>query len=253
MRTTKKKNGSFSIKHISYDKKLDSYRVRVPGTGQILCKTVEAAIKERDRRINLIKSGKIKIDFNITFQQWFEIWLEKYCSTTNQHTKEGYEDDINRSCESLFNLKMLNIKPYHINDLLISMARKDIAFSTIRRTKAILSSIFRSIRDNGFIDYDRLPTDGIRLPSKTTTKYKPEPRRAFNIETMNKLTEASATFSKNRETCRMYTAALFILTRTGMRCSELLGLCRNDICITNDKEMTISIARSVHTVKKRKT
>lgn len=254
MRTKKLKNkkAPFSVKYVTYDKKLDSFRVRVPGTGQVLRKTIESAIKERDRRISLIKSGKIKIDFNITFKQWFEIWLEKYCSTPNQHTKEGYEDDINRSCESLFNLKMLEIKPYHINDLLQSMAHKDIAYSTIRRTRAVLSSIFRSIRDNGFIEYDRLPTYGVKLPPKTATKHKSVPRRAFDIETLDKLTEAAKTFSKNKESCQLYTTALLVLTRTGMRCSELLGLCREDISITKADEMTISITRSVHTVKKKK-
>lgn len=239
------------MKYISYDKKLGSYRVRVPGTGQITRKSLENAIKERDLRLTMVANGKINIDSSITFKEWFDIWLERYCTSTNQRTKEGYEDDIGRSCNCLYNRKMLDIKPYQITNILLDMAKRNLAYSTIRRTKAILCNVFNSIRDNGFIDYNRIPTDGVRLPPRTATKYVSKPRRAFNTKHLESLVEASHNFSNNSKTCKTYTAALLILTRTGLRLSELLGLCKEDIVFVNDEEMTISINRSVHTVKKK--
>ncbi len=241
---------SVNMKYISYDKKLGSYRVRVPGTGQITSKSLENAIKERDTRLTMVASGRINIDSNITFKEWLDIWLERYCTTNNQHTKEGYKEDINRSCTSIYNKKMLDIKPYQISDIFLDMAKRNFAYSTIRRTRAILCSIFKSIRDNGFIDYSRLPTDGVRLPPRTATKYVPKPRRAFTAKQLESLVEAARNFSSNSKTCKTYTAALLILTRTGVRLSELLGLCKEDVVFVNDEEMTISIKRSVHTVRK---
>jgi len=236
-------------RYISYNKATESYRVRVPGAGQITVKTLDNAIQERDRRLNLIEKGKINIDPQMTFKQWFDIWLERYCTSNNPRTKEGYKDDIGRSCNSLYNKKMLNIKPHHISNLLLDMAKRNLAYSTIKRTKAILCSVFSSIRDNGFIDYDRLPTEGAKLPPKTATKYISIPRRAFSAEHLEKIVDASRNFSCNGKTCKIYTAALLILTRTGLRLSELLGLCREDIVFINDEELTISINRTVHTIK----
>ena len=129
---------AIDMKYITYDKKLETYRVRVPGAGQVTIKLLDDALRERDKRVELVEKGKINIDSSITFNDWFYYWLEKYCTTGNQRTKEGYRDDIERSCQSIFNKKMLNIKPYHISELLLEMAKNDLAYSTIRRTKAIL-------------------------------------------------------------------------------------------------------------------
>ena len=81
------------MRYISYNKATESYRVRVPGAGQITVKTLDNAIQERDRRLNLIEKGKINIDPQMTFKQWFDIWLERYCTSNNPRTKEGYKDD----------------------------------------------------------------------------------------------------------------------------------------------------------------
>ncbi len=240
------------MRYISFDNKNGSYRIRVPGTGQIATQTLEEAIKERDLRLHMVQKGKINIDANTTFKDWFDIWLERYCTTNNQHTKEGYEDDIERCCKTIYCKKMLDIKPYQISELLIDMAKKNYAYSTIKRTRAILRTVFRSIRDNGFIEYDRLPTDGVRLPPKTATKYVSKDRRAFNTILLENLVKAAQHFSYNNKTCKTYTAALLILTRTGLRLSELLGLCREDISFINDDEMIISISRTVHDIRKDK-
>lgn len=240
---------AIDMKYITYDKKLETYRVRVPGAGQVTIKLLDDAVKERDKRVEMVQKGKINIDSSITFNDWFYYWLEKYCTTGNQRTKEGYRDDIERSCQSIFNKKMLNIKPYHISELLLEMAKNNLAYSTIRRTKAILGSVFNSIRDNGFIDYDRLPTDYANLPPKTATKYVQVPRQAYSAKELDILVDAARNFSSNGKTCKTYTVALLILTRSGLRLSELLGLCWNDITFVNNDEMTISIKRTVHSVK----
>ena len=80
-------NTSDDMRYISFDKKNGSYRIRVPGTGQIATLTLEEAIKERDLRLHMVQKGKINIDANTTFKDWFDIWLERYCTTNNQHTK----------------------------------------------------------------------------------------------------------------------------------------------------------------------
>ena len=95
---------AIDMKYITYDKKMDTYRVRVPGAGQITIKLLDDAVRERDKRVEMVEKGKINIDSSITFNDWFYYWLEKYCTTGNQRTKEGYRDDIERSCQSIFNL-----------------------------------------------------------------------------------------------------------------------------------------------------
>ena len=247
---TSKKNDTVSMKYITYDNSGQYYRVRVPGMGQIIVYSMEEALAIRDDRLKLSQSGKININANITFEVWFNLWLNKYCTTDNICTKDGYNEDINRSCQILFKKKMLDIQPYHINEVLKIMVNKGFAFSTIKRTRAVLGSVFASIRDNGFIKYDRLPTDGVKLPRKNTIKYKSTPRRAFNAETLLSLADAADDYSRNDLQCQKMKTAILLLIHTGMRLSELLALCKEDISISDDKKLSISITRTVHPIKR---
>ena len=73
------KTKKFKEKYITYDGIKDNFKVRVPGFKQVIRKTDEEAIAERNRLMEAKSVGRINIDPDTTIGDWIELFLQEHC------------------------------------------------------------------------------------------------------------------------------------------------------------------------------
>ena len=240
----------FKEKYITQDKTNDSYKVRVPGFKQATFKTSEEAIAERNRLLEAKSGGRITIDTNITVADWIEQFLQHHCKNCKQSTIEGYQADLERCCEPLYDIPVKDCKTADVDNVLLGLCKKGIAKSTITRTRSILHKLFNTLIQKNYLPPNLVPgpvfieiTNNILVEPRNKI-----PKQAFSAQILRQLVKTSRTFDpKDQDKCNKYAAALTILINTGMRVSEFLALRKCDVEINEDgtEEPSISGTRSV--------
>lgn len=239
--------------YITYERNRNKYLVRVPGCMALRFEDKEEAIKKRDVLREMMQNKQIRINSSITVKEWLEYWLNRYCGDLTEKTRQDYQDLFRNHCTALYRLRMVDVKPFDINDIIMSMVDKKVAHSTIVRTRAALSSAFNRVKSEGLIEYNRVPTDGIKIPKQNlATKDSEYIRKAYPQEVLEKLVEVAKQYCTNKRLCQRYTAALLILTKSGMRLSELLGLCKKDVTEIGDDYIKLKLNQSTHQVDKKR-
>lgn len=248
------KTKKFKEKYITPDKRNNNFKVRVPGFKPATCKTVEEALAERNRLLEAKDSGRINIDPSITIAEWIEIFLRNHCKNCKTSTIEGYQADLERCCESLYDIPVKDCKTSDVDNVLLELCKKGTAKSTVTRTRAILHKLFNTLIEKNYLPAKLVPGPSfIEITNNLITNKKDKiPRQAFSEATLKSLVTAAKSLDhKDKEKCKRYAAALTILINTGMRVSELLALCKNDIEINNEHtEATFHIWHSLRPVKK---
>ena len=246
------KTKNFKEKYITYDKLNNCYKVRVGKEFNATCKTADDAIAERNRFLAAKNSGRISIDPNITVGDWIELFLQEHCKNCRQATIEGYQADLERCCEPLYDIPIKDCKTSDVDNVLLALCKKGTAKSTVTRTRAILHKLFNTLIKKNYLPANLVPGPSfIEISNNLIVEKKHKiPKQAFPEETLRKLVKTAKSFDdKNKEKCRKFAAAVTILINTGMRISEFLALSKSDVEINEDNtEVTFYISHSVRPV-----
>lgn len=246
------KTKKFKEKYITYDGINDNFKVRVPGFKQVIRKTDEEAIAERNRLMEAKSVGRINIDPDTTIGDWIELFLQEHCKNCRQATIEGYQADLERCCEPLYDIPIKDCKTSDVDNVLLALCKKGTAKSTVTRTRAILHKLFNTLIKKNYLPANLVPGPSfIEISNNLIVEKKHKiPKQAFPEETLRKLVNTAKSFDeKNKEKCRRFAAALTILINTGMRISEFLALSKSDIVMNEDEtDATFYISHSVRPV-----
>ena len=249
------KTKKFKEKYITQDKTNGNFKVRVPGFKQMTAKTAEEAIAERNRLVEAKNSGRISIDPNITVADWIEMFLQNHCNNCKQSTIEGYQADLERCCEPLYDIPIKDCKTSDVDNVLLALCKKGTAKSTVTRTRAILHKLFNTLIKKNYLPANLVPGPSfIEITNNLIVEKKNKvPKQAFSEETLRKLVKAAKDFDpKDLNKCKKYEAAITILINTGMRISEFLALAKNDVEIMEkNTEATFHIRHSLRPVSKK--
>lgn len=245
----------FKEKYITPDTTNNNFKVRVPGFKQATFRTAEEAIAERNRLIEAKIGTKINIDPDTTVGDWIELYFQNHCKNCIQSTIEGYQSDLERCCEPLYDIPIKDCKTADVDNVLLELCKKGTDKSTVTRTRSILHRLFNTLITKNYLPANLVPgpsfieiTDNLIVEKKNKV-----PKQAFPEETLRKLAQTAKSFDpKNPGKCNKYAAAITILINTGMRVSEFLALRKSDVEINEDNtEATFYINHSVRPVKKK--
>ena len=245
--------------YIYYEKSRKKYVVSVPMPDGSRPKrrfdTVEDATEYRDRMVALVQNGRLALDPAITVKQWLSIWLERYCGDLAERTRQSYAYMIRTHCKSIYDLRMVDeVKPFHINNVFENMKNNGYAYDSIKRMRAVLSSAFNRVHDEQLIVYDTLPTAGWKLPKHRKVGQKiihPTPPRTGYPETvLDALVNAARTIDPRKNIQTKWVCLMLLLRLTGMRLSECLGICKEDVSFSEGKAV-IKLHQGVHDLDKK--
>lgn len=163
---------------------------------------------------------------NITFRQYAENWFELNCTTKELRTQEGIKNRLKHCYDYFGNIKLKNLKPYHIQGMVTEMAKNgftDLTKRCLAETKRVLEDAV----NNDFILKN--VANGIKAPKYQRKERLPlsleEDRIIYNVALTNKY-------------------GLFILTLRycGLRPEEIIPLTTEDI---NIEKKTLHINKAV--------
>ncbi len=248
-----KKAKKFKERHITYDRFNNNFKIRVPGFKQVIRKTAEDAIVERNRLMEAKTAGQINIDTSITVGDWIELFLQNHCNNCKQSTIEGYQADLERCCEPLYDIPVKDCKTADVDNVLLKLCKKGTAKSTVTRTRSILHKLFNTLIKKNYLPANLVPgPDFIEITNNVIVEKENQTEvQAFDAAVLKKLVKAGKAFKpEDKAMSARYAAAITILINTGMRISEFLALTKNDIEINDDNtEITFHIRHSVRPVK----
>lgn len=253
-----KKKKVLDLTHIYYEKSREKFVAAVPMPDGSRPKrrfdTIEEATAYRDEMLAIVENGRIAINPGITVKEWLSLWLEKYCGDLAEKTRQSYAYMIRTHCQSLYSLRMVDeVKAFHITNVFENMKNKGYAHDSIRRMRAVLSSAFNRVNNEQLIVYDVLPTAGCKLPKYKKVGLKliqpTDPRTAFPVTVLDALVDAARTIDPRKNIQVKWTCLIMLLRFTGMRLSECLGICKEDVSFSEGKAF-ITLRQGVHDVDK---
>ncbi len=244
----KKRKQKRKEKYISWDKSKGKYRLRVPGFPDKSFQDLKDAVEERNIYVMAMESmeKETEIDSGITLGAWIDIWLSEYINTTKPRVLRTYRNDLDKGFSSLYDRPAVSIKGRELSDCLKRLAVTGTAKSSVQRMAKYIRQAYKELYAKGGVDMVRFPTDRMNMPRPDDYSYKEKPKKSYELADLLKLEDA-AKEEKEKLTRENFTAALGILSLTGLRISELLGLCKEDVDIAHDrKSLTISITKGSH-------
>ena len=253
-----KKKKALDSTHIYYEKSRNKFVAAVPMPDGSRPKrrfdTIDEATAYRDEMLAIVENRRIAINLSITVKEWLALWLEKYCGDLAEKTRQSYAYMIRTHCQGLYNLRMVDeVKAFHITNVFENMKNKGYAYDSIKRMRAVLSSAFNRVHNEQLIVYDVLPTAGCKLPKRRTVGQKviqpTAPRTAYPETVLDALVNAARTIGPNKNIQAKWACLILLLRFTGMRLSECLGICKEDVYFSEGKAV-ITLHQGVHDVDK---
>jgi integrase len=158
---------------------------------------------------------------NITFDDWFNEWIETYKqNTVKQGTIDSYKKHYSAYLKKpLGKMKLADIRAEHLQKLLNGMSKDGYADDTIMLTYCVLSGIFKQAYKNELI-----PKNPFSLITRPKGKAKKE-RVVFTKEQQ----EIFMKYTERSYLCNLFQLAIC----TGMRNGELGGLLWSDVDFKN--------------------
>lgn len=216
-------------------------KVSINGSPKYLYSTEPADLYKQYIDVKYKTNNGITIDNNsITFGQYAKRWYELNCTTKEIATQDSIKNRIKHLNEYIENVKIKNLKPYHIQEIVTEMTKKgytDLTKRTLAECKRILNDAV--IND---VIYKNVAV-GIVAPKFQKNERKPltqdEDEKVLNLALNHKY-------------------GLFILTirYCGLRPEEAVPLTINDIDVDNQKfviNKAVSLARNQPVTKTTKT
>ena len=222
----KNKHG-IQVWQIRFQYNLKSYGFTVNGSKS-------DAIKKGLAHYQDVINGFVSDPSNVTFKQyWADTFNDLHISNLDHSTRTEYHGNFSRYFEKpLGNLKLKNIKPLHINNLLNDMRKKGLAESTIGIAYAYLHKAFNDAVKNELIA--RNPMMKIAKPKAKLTKS--DNFTPVSSEVINQFLDYAKVNHSD------YYPAIAFDWFTGLRRQEILALTFDNIDIDN---ATVEISQVV--------
>jgi integrase len=167
-----------------------------------------------------------------TFGEISEIWLTHYNPTANQKWIYRQEGVINKHLlPALKNMKLKDLKPYHLQSIINQMAKNDLSTSTMKKAKQTAVRILNIGVENDLVV--RNVFSNVKVPT-----VEPHERRSLTEEERELV---NRTWHGHR-----MGHAVMIMMYCGLRRGELLALTWKDIDLENK---VLSVNKSVHMFK----
>jgi integrase len=172
-----------------------------------------------------------------TVGAYYETWIESYRGRTKrgleESTRGGYEDSFRRRILPLpiARVRMRELVAPDVRDWLAQLERQGATPSMIRLAKAGLSVMLATAVEDG--DIGSNPAIGVRyLPTEAAKRQhaKPKPKRLGAAD-------AEAIFAEMHEQWRAF---FVLLTVTGLRIGELLGLTWDHVHLGDDPHIMVA-------------
>lgn len=209
-------------KGISFVPKRSLYRWRFRYDGKDYvgyCKTLKQAEKELSDKRYEVEHGMYCKEENITFDDWFNTWIDTYKTNCKESTLHQYKETYKRYIEPEFGKRKLKLlRPEQLQTFANKMAGKYSA-TVFRECNFLLYDAFQQAVKNRIIN--RNPMEYVTMPKTKERKKK----GALSADQQQ-------AFLKEAESCEYY--RLFKLsTLTGMRIGEIIGLQWSDVDFKN--------------------
>lgn len=179
----------------------------------------------------------ITVDNNyITFQQYADRWFDRTCTTKEIATQNSIKNRLNHLYKYIGNIKMKNLKPYHIQEIVTDMVKNGYT-DIVKRTLAECKRVLNDAIINDII------SKNVAL-GITTPKF-PKNERIPLTQEEDKRVLALALAHK-------YGLFILILRYCGLRPEEAVALTIDDIDMLNKKiivNKAVSLAKNQPTKK----
>ena len=149
-----------------------------------------------------------KVTFSEIYRRWYD---DTFDEESNRSTVKNYTAAY-KHCKPLYNMKMSDIRPSHMQDIINSC---DKGYQTQKRIHILFNKLYKWC-----LDHDCLTKNYSSLV-KVTQKDEPSVRHAFSSEEIQLIWD---NVDKNE-----YISLLLILIYSGVRISELLNLKKKDV------------------------
>lgn len=172
----------------------------------------------------------IIIDNNsITFKQYAERWFERTCSTKEEATQNSIKNRLKHLYKYIGNVKIKNLKPYHIQEIVTNMIKNgytDITKRTLAECKRILNdAVINDVISKNVVL-------GITVP-----KFPKNERLPLTTEEDKKVVKCAKTHK--------YGLFILIIRFCGLRPEEAVALDVNESIDLNSRQIIIDRAVSL--------
>lgn len=225
----RKPNGYGSIKKLSGNRRRPFVFVITQDGKQkaieYFCTQTEAEIYAADYNK---KNNKILHGHETTFDELFYRWLPFYIDKhqPSKSTINSYHNSY-KHCLSLHEMPLKKIKYYHLQDIIDTVKRKGLSYSTCKKIRSTLSLMFKYALMMEYVDKNY-----VMLLNLGKNKQK-RPHKPFTRQKINKL------WSNLQQIEGVDT--ILILIYTGMRIGELLELTKDNVYL---RQKYIKITKS---------
>lgn len=206
---------------------------RDPGTGKQLRRSIYGdtqadVLTQLQQLQNDLNNGTYREPNKLTVGMWLDIWTSTYLGSVKPATKVSYESHIKNHLKPAFNAILLQkLKPHHVQAFYNKLEASGLSAKTIRNIHGIFHSALQQAEELDYIKGN--PTEKCKLPR-------------WVKKDINVLDDTAVADFLNAIKGNKYETILFIDLLTGMRQSEILGLCWDAVDL---KEGTITVKRQL--------
>ena len=190
-----------------------------------LSEEYDRLLREKEKQIQRdIEDGINASSANMTLDQLFAIYMESK-SNIRESTRIAYNIHWNANIKAslLSDMKISQIKQYHIKKWIAELKEKGAKNSSIKRYETLLSTVLQFAVKNDLIRKNPCADCGREI------KVAPANKRALTVNEQKALLD----FAKNDNTYSVYYPIIFLLS-TGLRISEAVGLTADRIDSKNN-------------------
>ena len=148
------------------------------------------------------------LTFNDVYEKWSQ---EKFAEYTNKSTRKNYTAAYSY-CTALYNMKMVDIRPYHMQQVLDNCNR---GYEMVKRTRILFNQLYVWCIQHDCIKKNY--AQGL----KVNVKQDSSPRKSFTYEEVDLLWNSIGS--------NEYVSIVLMLIYSGVRISELLNLKKEDV------------------------
>ncbi|WP_427339013.1 tyrosine-type recombinase/integrase [Caloranaerobacter sp. DY30410] len=185
-------------------------------------RAADIKLEEMKKNFELQQSLNNEYD-GISFKNFTNIYVAHKKLYNEYGTIENTKSAL-KHFDSLNNISMIDIKPYHIQSCVDEMLKKGLSVSTIKKNIAIIKTLFNAAIDTFNVIVDN-PVKKIKLPKQKNKGSE------INSNKVKALTANELEDLLNKITFRKYYIASLLASKCGLRIGEIVGLtwdCVND-------------------------
>ena len=184
-------------------------------------------------------------DSSMSVSKWYEKWMELYkVRNLKATTIRNYEDGFRRTEEYIGYMKLVDIKPEHILDMIKKLEDEGYAPTSIKQSLSVVHQMFERAAASKMIPSD--PTAEVKLSVEAPGEVLAEPtEEALDVKENCLSTDESHRFLETIKGDR-YEELFLILMHTGMRIGEVLALQWRDV---NFDEKYLRVYKTLNRVK----